>query len=121
MDPVLVPEEEKKLKKFCRIVKTPYRDLYMLKRKKDGFCIFFNKKSGRCKIYDKRPMDCRIFPLHLYLDKNGVNLKFDRKICPEVKNGQFDKAKLLKMVRKYSFPEDYRKAFNTIEWHSNEI
>ncbi len=37
-------------------------ELFTLKTKSNGYCIFFSNKHKKCKIYDIRPFDCRIFP-----------------------------------------------------------
>ena len=120
MRPVLIPSEEEKFKKFCSVLKNPYHNLYLLKRKKDGYCVFLDRKKKKCKIYDERPFDCRIFPFNLDLTAKGVKVILDEKVCPKRNEAGSakDKKEALKLVKKLRLPKDYREAFdNTLKWY----
>lgn len=38
---------------------------WVLRRKTNGDCIFYEKGSGRCRIYPVRPMLCRTYPFYI--------------------------------------------------------
>lgn len=111
-NPVLLPSEEKKFKKYSLKIKTPFRDIFILKRKKDGYCLFQNKTNSGCRIYGKRPADCRLFPYSLRFNKKGeVKIMLDREICKRADKGKYDKLKLEKNIKNLKIPTDYGKAY----------
>lgn len=118
LEPMLLPFEEKKFKKYAKKIATPHRDLFVLKRKAGGFCVFQNEKSGKCKIYKKRPIDCRIFPYNFDFTRQGkLKLMLDKKVCPRVKNGKYDKKKIMNLVEKHVIPDDYKKSLWYVYWY----
>jgi Fe-S-cluster containining protein len=111
-NPVLLPFEEEKFKKYSIKIKTPFRDLYILKRKKDGQCMFQNRANTRCRIYKKRLVDCRLFPYCLKFNKKGeYKIVLDKDICPIVKKGKYDKKNWESFIEKLKIPESYGKAY----------
>jgi len=44
LTPVLLPSEEKRLKRFSRKIETPYRDIFVLAKKDNENCVFFDDK-----------------------------------------------------------------------------
>jgi|Deesub1362B_J571_1020462.scaffolds.fasta_scaffold00013_196 Fe-S-cluster containining protein len=48
-----------------------------IKRRFDGFCIFYDEKKRICRIYENRPDSCRIFPFSILrkevAEKMGIN------------------------------------------------
>lgn len=60
----------------------------LLKKKKDGWCTFFELKKGvgRCKIYDSRPSICRDFPAKRVCDlSSNVVFRLSKNLSPNVK------------------------------------
>ncbi|HRZ95474.1 MAG TPA: YkgJ family cysteine cluster protein [Candidatus Moranbacteria bacterium] len=111
-NPVLFPFEEKRFKKYSIKIKTPFQDIFILKRKKDGQCIFQNKGNTGCRIYKKRPVDCRLFPICLKFDKKGrYKLIMDKDVCPIVEKGKSGKKKMEEYLKKHKIPELYGKAY----------
>ena len=44
------------------------RMVEVIRRKRNGSCMFFNEEKGKCRIYELRPSDCRLFPLCLAVE-----------------------------------------------------
>jgi Fe-S-cluster containining protein len=111
-NPVLLPFEEKKFKKHSIKIKTPFRDLYILKRKKDGQCMFQNRGNTGCRIYEKRLTDCKLFPYCFKFDKNGkYKIILDKEVCPVIKKGDYNKKELGRYIKKYKISVSYGKAY----------
>lgn len=115
LTPVLLPSEEKRFKKYSRKVETPYRDIFVLKKKENGGCTFLDNKTKRCKIYNQRPLECRLYPFLLALKKDKVGIKLDRRFCPRLKALTFDRKKLIAFVGRHRFPPDWIKGYKTLE------
>ncbi len=54
--------------------------LLAFKRKKSGFCAFFDENSRNCKIYSTRPLECILFPL--VSEKSESDNKNHHKLYP---------------------------------------
>jgi Fe-S-cluster containining protein len=107
LTPVFVPSEEKRFKKFSRKVKTPFRDMLVLKKKKN--CIFL--KDKKCTIYEKRPLECRLYPFLLDFGKQ-VNVKLDRRFCKRTL--VFNKKEIIGSIRKEKFTADWIRGYESL-------
>ena len=85
--PILLPFEEKIFKKDSNLVKGLEKDMFVLKRKRDGNCIYLENRI--CKIYEERPVECRLYPFLLDF-KNGINIKLDERYCKLLKNLKYN-------------------------------
>ena len=112
--PVLLPSEEEKLKKFSTIVKTKFRDMYLLGKKEDGSCIFLDDKTMKCTNYDNRPFECQLYPFLLYISET-VEAVLDINFCPNTSSLKFDEKELTDFIRKHDFPKDWLKGYNSLE------
>ena len=111
-NPVLLPSEEKRFKKYSLKIKTPFRDIFILKRKEDGYCLFQNKTNTGCQIYKKRPVDCRLFPYSLRFNKKGeAKIALDQEVCKRTRKGCYNKPRIRKYLRDLKIPADYGKAY----------
>jgi Fe-S-cluster containining protein len=110
--PALLPFEEKKLGRFSKKLKTPFGDLLIVKRKKNGFCLFQDEKSKKCKIYSKRPIDCQLYPYYLKFNKGGeMEIILDKEVCTHTKENKKEKQRLFDFFKKYKIPKNYGKAY----------
>ncbi len=112
--PVLLPSEEKKFKNYSEIIITPYRKLKVLKRKQNK-CIFLNNKINQCKIYKKKPFDCEIYPLSFKLKDKKTEIFIDKRVCSNLKKMNYNKKKLLSLIKKQQLDENWIKAYNLID------
>ena len=110
LTPILLPFEEKEFKRFGRKIKTPYREVFILKKKKNGRCIFFDELNKNCSIYEKRPIECRIYPYCLHFEGYKMNVWLDERFCKHAKLGAKDKKKILHSLQKIKFPKNWIKA-----------
>jgi Fe-S-cluster containining protein len=108
--PILIPFEEKKFKKYAKKVKTPYRDVYLIKKNKNDRCIFFDEKNQNCSIYDERPIECRIYPYLFYFDGNEIRIELDSRICKQSNPYKQNKKEILGNMQKIKFPKCWIKA-----------
>ena len=112
--PVLLPSEEEKFKELSKLVKTPFRDMYLLGKNKDGSCILLDNKTGRCKDYSNRPFECRLFPFLLDFSK-GIEAKLDVKFCPNVNSLSYSKGEVCEFIKSQNFPEEWIKGYDSLE------
>ncbi len=115
LTPVLLPSEEERFKKYSRNVKTAYRQMRVLAKKDNGNCIFLDDKNAKCTIYRKRPLECQLYPFLLDFSKKTPNVKLDKRFCPHLKTLRFDKKMISAFIKKHSFPQDWIKAYKTLE------
>jgi Fe-S-cluster containining protein len=104
--PVLLPSEKERLKKYSRKVETPHKTMFVLSKKKNGNCVFLDDKIKRCVIYSNRPLECVLYPFLLDF-RNAINIKLDKRFCPRLKTLEFDKEKILSLIRQKKFPKDW--------------
>lgn len=107
--PTLLESEENSFIKYSKKVKTPYREMFVI-RKIGSYCIFLNKKTMKCGIRRKRPLECKIYPFLLHFNKNSTNLRLDKRFCPHINTLKYNKKDLLSFVRKFKYGEDWIKA-----------
>lgn len=112
LTPVLLPSEEKKFKQYAVRIKTPFREMFVLK-KKDGKCIFLDINTMKCKAYKKRPFECRLYPFLLDFTK-GVNVKLDKRFCPNLDSLIFKKRSVVAFVKQQDFPDDWIKGYENL-------
>jgi len=115
LTPVLLPSEEERFKEYSEIIKTSYGNIRVLSKKKNGTCIFLNDKTIKCTIYGTRPLECRLYPFLLDFTKEKPGAKLDERFCPNLKTLKFDENKILEIIKKKKFPEDWIKAYETLE------
>lgn len=115
LTPVLLPSEEEKFKKHSRKIETPYREIRVLAKKENGNCIFLNDKIIKCTIYSERPLECRLYPFLLDFSKEKPDVELDKRFCPHLKTLLANKEKISGLVQKQHFPEDWIKAYGTLE------
>ena len=109
LNPYLLPSEEKLFKKFSEKAETTKKVL-LLKRNKDGNCIFLDEKD-KCKIYKKRPFDCRLYPILLNFKDKKPYIWVDRKFCPNSGEIILNERKILKTIKSLNLPENWVKDF----------
>ncbi len=112
LTPVLLPLEEKKFKRQSVSIKTPFREMFTLK-KENGKCIFLDVATMRCKAYQKRPIECQLYPFLLYFAK-GVSVKLDKRFCPNLDSLIFKKRPIVAFVKKLYFPDDWIRGYETL-------
>lgn len=110
--PVLLPSEEEKFKEFSQIVKTPFRDMHLLGKKKNGSCILLDD-TGKCKKYDERPIECRLYPFLSYMGEN-IEVKLDEGFCPNTNSLKFEHRELVELIKKYDFPRDWLEGYESL-------
>lgn len=76
--------------------------IYVLKRRKDGLCIFF--ENGRCSAYERRPLECRLFPFKLKFDRHNVRLEVDQRCKHHMLFSQLSANRLMTGLAGYKFP-----------------
>lgn len=115
LTPILLPSEEKRLKKYARSVQTPYRKMLVLAKKGNGNCIFLDDKTIRCTTYSKRPLECRLYPFVLDFSKEKPDVELDKRFCPHLKTLRADKQRISALVQKQHFPRDWIDGYKTLE------
>ena len=111
--PVLLPYEEKRLRKYSEIITTPHRKMFALKRR-NGHCIFFDKSSGKCRIYAGRPLECRIYPFLLDFSKRSVDVYLDKRHC-KLKASKTAIQADMEAIRKIHLSIKWINAYNSME------
>jgi len=114
LTPLLMPSEEERFKQFSLEIRTPFRNVYMLRKKENGNCILLHDKVAQCSIYETKPLECNLYPFLLDFDKHPVNIKLDKRFCPNLSSLEFDRDAILKLVRSYSFPRDWVLAYKSL-------
>ena len=73
--PYLLPHEVSKYNSsdIERVVEKP--EVYRLKRKEDGGCVFYDIKTKRCTNYENRPIECKLYPWIYTKDQDNVGIK----------------------------------------------
>ena len=113
LTPVLLSSEEEYFRENSSSVKTPYREMRLLKKKIGGNCIFLDDKTRKCSIYENRPLEYRLFPFLLSFDMLGiVDVKLDSKNCSNISTLVSDKEKVLSFLKKYDFPKNWIKGYD---------
>ena len=112
--PVLLPSEEEKFKELSRIVKTPFREMHLLGKKKDGSCILLDDETGKCKNYDNRPFECRLFPFLLDFSA-GAEVKLDVYFCPNIRLFNYFKGDVTEFIKSQNFPKEWIKGYESLE------
>ncbi len=97
--PVLMPWETPG--QFFGLVER-HGKIYVLKRRKDGLCIFF--ENGRCSAYERRPLECRLFPFKLKFDRHNVRLEVDQRCKHHMLFSQLSANRLMTGLAGYKFP-----------------
>lgn len=115
LNPVLLPSEELKFKKNSRKFKTPYREMFVLRKKENGNCVFLDDKMRRCTIYNKRPLECILYPFLLDLSKTPIDVELDKRFCPHLQSLIFNKRRILAFVRKNHFPHNWIKSYERLD------
>lgn len=115
LTPVLLPSEEDRFKEHSVIVRTPNRELRVLAKKENGNCVFLDDKAMRCTVYGERPLECKLYPFLLDFSKEKPDAKLDRRFCPHLRTLQFGRGKISEFIKKHSFPEDWIKAYESLE------
>lgn len=111
---VLTPQEEKKFKDLSKKVKTPHRDMFVLKQKANGHCIFYDEIKNGCVNYGSRPLDCQIYPLQLSYRNEILDIVLDERFCPHLDALVFDRQKLLDYIRTFHLPKNWLLAYETM-------
>ena len=113
--PVLIPSEEKKFKSSCDVINTPFGDMFVLKRKRNGLCVFFDRTKRKCAIYDKRPLECRLYPILMtFSEDNGIGIIIDKRFCKSLNTLKYDDEKILKNLKNIKLSDDWVKAYKTL-------
>lgn len=110
--PIMMPWEEETFQEFCNTIKKPAHNMLVLKRKKNGNCIFLDDKTIKCKIYDERPFECRIYPLLLKFPKKDPTIIVDDRFCKNLKSLKFNQNKVLSEIKKKKFTKEWIDSFN---------
>ena len=79
-----------------------------LRKRSDGFCVFYNKQDKKCNIYKRKPEICSTFPF--IIDAEFITL-IVRSYCPV-------SLKLKDILYKFTFKVNssgYQKSINTME------
>ncbi len=108
--PILIPFEEKRFEKYAKEVEAPYRNVFLLKRKKNGKCVFFDEKNRNCSIYEERPIECRIYPYLIDFKKFKFNIKLDGRFCGQSNLAKSEEKKIIDQLKKIKFPKNWIKA-----------
>lgn len=112
--PVLLPTEEERFKKESKKIKTEFGDIFVLTKKENESCIFLNDETKTCTIYTDRPLECNLYPFLLNFENNTAEVKLDQRFCPHLDTLTFDNNKITDYLKKYHFPEDWIKKYNTL-------
>jgi len=112
--PVLLPSEEEKFKELSKIVKTPFREMYLLKKKENGSCILLDDSAGKCKKYDERPFECKLFPFLLDF-REGIEVKLDVGFCHNTHLFNYFKGEVTEFIRSQNFPKEWIKGYDSLE------
>lgn len=112
LTPVLLPSEEIKFKRQSVRIKTPFKQMFVLK-KESNKCIFLDVNTMCCKIYRKRPLECQLYPFLLDFTK-GINIKLDDRFCPHMDLLVYKKRDIVDFVKKHNFPEDWINGYKTM-------
>ena len=112
----LTPKERNKLAKHLKLSLKDFTkkycqfsdELYHLKSRSSGHCIFFNKKSKRCEIYPLRPFQCRTGPFWPETLVSKKVWKADvESICPGINKGKlFTSKKISSLLKEHDKWED---------------
>jgi len=103
--PVLLPDEEEKFAAFSEKIKTPYQRISILKKNREGLCIFLDKKTKRCSRYEERPLECQLYPLLFDFSQDKPQLKIDERYCSSLDTLQFNKRELSRILSNLVLPE----------------
>jgi len=76
LTPVLLPSELGKFKHYLNAVETPFGKINLLKKNKEGNCVFLDENSTQCKIHFYKPLECKLYPFLLDF-KNGKKALMD--------------------------------------------
>lgn len=112
---ILTPWENDKFKDFSVTLKTSHCVLHILKKSKNGNCIFYDEKNNLCKSYANRPFECRTYPLMINFNR-GIRFILEDSVCPKAKEcspAEIEKTKQEWIEQK--LPLDWIKAYSEID------
>jgi Fe-S-cluster containining protein len=115
LTPVLLPIEFDRFENYSRIVDTPKGKMKIIKKKKNGTCIFLDEKTKRCTHYQDRPLECQLYPFLLDFTKKQVDVKLDNRFCKNLTTLEFDIKKIRSFIRTFDFPQSWIEAYETMD------
>lgn len=77
MDVLLNEDEEKKYHHTTVQRWASEKPMILVKKHKDGWCVYFDRKNKRCSIYEDRPSACKRW----YCGRNGPNDEDWKMVC----------------------------------------
>ncbi len=110
--PVLFPSEENIFKNDSDIIKVLDREMFVLKRREDGNCIYLKKK--KCSIYDKRPVECRLYPFLLEF-KDELGIRLDKRYCGSLKTLIYDPKEIISFLSPLKVSKDWIESYKFME------
>lgn len=113
--PILLSSEEERFRESSEVIITPFRKMLVLKRNKNGYCVFFDEKIRGCSAYKERPLECRLYPFLLDFSKENVDVKLDKRFCHSLSLLEFDKNRITSFVRTFKFPKEWVKGYESME------
>lgn len=113
LTPVFLPFEEKQFKKYSRKIKTPFKDIFVMK-KENNACIFLDA-SKKCKIHANRPIECQLYPLLLDFEASNPSVKLDKRFCPKLNTFKLNKEKIALFINSLNLPKEWINAYQFLE------
>jgi len=114
LTPVLLPSEEHRFEGKTTTVKTPYREMKLLRKKESGMCYFLDEETNRCTAYNDRPLECQLFPFLLSFGKRETRVRLDEENCPNLSTLVANEEQINSLIAKYQIPENWIKGYSAL-------
>ncbi|VVB78433.1 Putative zinc- or iron-chelating domain protein [uncultured archaeon] len=113
LTPILLPFEEDLFQDDSEPVKTPFRDMRVLK-KLEGRCIFLDG-NNKCRDYNNRPAECKLYPFLLEFGNGETTFKLDSRFCPNISDLSYDKNEILEFVKRFQLDSPWIQGYKFLE------
>src|SRR3989344_7253100 len=116
LTPILLPSEEAVFRVYSEKVKTPYRDMFALRKNPKDNCVFLNEDTKQCSIYNQeRPLECFLYPFLLNFSDSTPKVTLDDRFCPHIKTLEYNLSEIIIYVRNHQFPIDWIKGYDSLQ------
>ena len=89
--------------------------MYLLGKKDNGNCTFFDEENRICKVYENRLLECRLFPFLLsFEDVTKPSVRLDLENCPHLSTLVADKERILSFLRTYEFTKNWIEGYGSL-------